>query len=237
MNAKARKKMTRKQQRAELQTSTATENAAPDAVPRSAMGLPTSKQQGETKYDYDVRVYDMQLRMPQMFAAVVAQNLRDVGHAPVDEGELDYLARLVDRILLPKAFKQLENGILEKRRLREAGTVVKGTSIDVKFKIHFENGDGEGADTQVAGLPSQDGPQNAAVQPLKSPPEGTQVANTANSNGLPDEEPNELWETALAESRIAGGAEEDIKKRAVKIYRGLKKKLKAKAKKQAVIAA
>ena len=46
-----------------------------------------------------------------------------------------------------------------------------------------------------------------------------------------------MWETALAESRIAGGAEEDIKKRAVKIYRGLKKKLKAKAKKQAVIAA
>ena len=83
----------------------------------------------------------------------------------------------------------------------------------------------------------QDGLQKGAVQPPKSPLVGTQVANTDISNSLPDEEPNELWEAALADARVEGGTAEEINKRAVKIYRGLKKKLKAKAKKQASLVA
>ena len=91
MNARARKKMTRRQQRAAFQASTATgDTAQQGAVTRGAMELPTSKMQGETNYDYDVRVYDMQLAMPQMFAAVVPQDIRDKGHAPVTEGEKNY---------------------------------------------------------------------------------------------------------------------------------------------------
>ena len=236
MNAKERKKMTRRQQRAAFQTSTATEDTAQDAVTRSAMEFPASKMKGETNYDYDVRVYDMQLKMPQMIAAVVAQSIRDKDHAPVKEGELNYLARLVDEILLPKAMKKLETGLLEMRRQREAGSAVKGASMDVEFEIHYEDGEGKGADTRLAGIPSQDGLQDGSVSAVKSPPDGTKLGDIDKTNSLTDEEPNELWETALAQSRITGGEEAEIQQRTVKIYRGLKKKLKSQQKQQLLAA-
>ena len=211
-------------------------SAPQDSVTRSAMELPMSKMKGETNYDYDVRVYDMQLKMPQMIAAVVAQSIRDKDHAPVKEGELNYLARLVDEILLPKAMKKLETGLLEMRRQREAGSAVKGASMDVEFEIHYEDGEGKGADTRLAGIPSQDGLQDGSVSGVKSPLDGTKLGDIDKTNSLTDEEPNELWETALAQSRITGGEEAEIQQRTVKIYRGLKKKLKSQQKQQLLAA-
>ena len=71
---------------------------------------------------------------------------------------------------------------------------------------------------------------------MKCPLDGTKLTDTATTNGLQVEEPNELWETALAQSTLEGGDEKQAQERAVKIYRGLKKKLKAQVKKQALIA-
>ena len=50
------------------------------------------------------------------------------------------------------------------------------------------------------------------------------------ANGPTDEEPDELWMAALEKAKLEGGDGTTVQKNTIKMYRGLKRKLKSKQK-------
>jgi len=227
MNAKARKKEKRRQERLSRTENATLDRAAEDA----ALGAATQPAVGLNDDERSVparewRAAAMDL-MPETFATVLAQRLVDKGHAPADQVELHTLATMMEQELLPI----FEGGVLEMRRRQEAGATIERISMQVGFLIITDDAS-EGASTQLGGTSSQDGPTTGAADNLR-PLDGTDLDSAAKSESLQDEEPNEMWAGALSQAKLGGGTDAEIKNRAAKIYRGMKKKIKAKEKKKA----
>ena len=85
--------------------------------------------------------------------------------------------------------------------------------------------------TQLESEASRDKLQTGAADRLR-PQVGTDLDSAAKSKGMQDEEGNEMWVSAYTRASLDGGTAEDIQCRAVRIYRGMKKKLKVKQKKK-----
>jgi hypothetical protein len=227
MNAKARKKEKRRQDRLSRSenVNTTAEDAASDAATQSAEE-PAPKSFSASMSVDDWKAAAMEL-MPETFAAVLAQRLEDKGHAPADQVELHTLATMMEQELLPI----FEGGVLEMRRRQEGGATIERISMQVGFLIITDDAS-EGASAQLEGTSSQDGPTAGAADSLR-PQDGTDLDSAAKSESLQDEEPNEMWESALMQAKRDGGTDVEIKSKAAKIYRGMKKKLKVKDKKKA----
>ena len=52
----------------------------------------------------------------------------------------------------------------------------------------------------------------------------------ATANGPTDEEPDKLWMAALNKAKLEGGDDSTVQQNTIKMYRGLKRKLKSKQK-------
>ena len=86
----------------------------------------------------------------------------------------------------------------------------------------------QGASTQPK-EPAQDEPQRGSEKPKQQPLEGSAEDNADRANDTTAEEKG-LWDVAAEKAALEGGS-------TVKIFQAMKKKLKAKEKKQAAIAA
>ena len=231
MNAKARKKEKRRTERATLQTTTATEDAALDAatsIAKESSETPTSctctASILDATYAYspeeDQRILTELL--PHTFAAGVKTRLEARGQPPPDEAELNLLRNLMEGYILDA----MERGIETRRQLKESDkgslSFIWGWNIiDHTTKANDE------ASTQDPET-IEDEVQQGSAQPGQQPPEGSAQDNADQANATTTEEKG-LWDIATEKAALEGGS-------TTKIYKAMKKKLKAKEKKQAVIA-
>ena len=114
------------------------------------------------------------------------------------------------------------------------------TKVDAKVEFLMQNSNGklvhihntdreptQGADTHPE--TAQDEPKQGSVQPELQPQDGSATDDTDQADGSTAGEKG-LWDTAAEKAALEGGP-------AVKIFQAMKKKIKAKEKKQALIAA
>ena len=246
MNAKARKKEKRHMRRyaecvAEaLQTTTATEDAAQDATTSSAKESsktsPSSFQKEETARCSAFVNLEQQRMLPNAFVAAVSKLLIDYELHGVDSLEE---FNIMKDIVIDRVLPQVAQGLLDRRAAQKQGAVI--TKVDAVVRWVMENDKGQdvrmehttkeakqGASTQPK-EPAQDEPQRGSEKPKQQPLEGSAEDNADRANDTTAEEKG-LWDVAAAKSVLEGGS-------AVKIYQAMKKKTKAKEKKQALIAA
>ena len=119
----------------------------------------------------------------------------------------------------------MELGIMKMRRLRRE----KNLKADEAAKINFSwSWNLDEANTQHPET-TKDEAQQGSVLPGQQPPDGSAKDNADQANATTTEEKG-LWDIAAEKAALEGGS-------TVKIFQAMKKKLKAKEKKQAVIAA
>ena len=235
MNAKARKKEKRRAERTTLQTTTATENAALDAATPSAK-QPSKTPASETSSlrhfdathnytpDEDQRILINLL--PRAFAAGVTARLEATGQPPPTKVEVAMLSGLMESYIL----QAMETGILQMRDLRkgkrpdEAGHM----SFNWSWSTDHTQGAKDEASTQDPETTKREVQQDS-VQPGQQPLEGSARDNADQANATTTEEKG-LWDIAAEKATLEGGS-------TLKIYKAMKKKLKAKERKQAVAAA
>ena len=246
MNAKARKKEKRHMRRyaeyatAALQTMTATEDAAQDAATSSAKEpsktSPSSFQKEETARCNTFVNLEQQRMLPNAFVAAVSKLLIDYELHGVDSLEE---FNIVKDIVIDRVLPQVAQGLLDRRAAQKQGAVI--TKVDAVVRWVMENDKGQdvrmehttkeankGASTQDPET-IQDEAQQGSAQPGQQPPEGSVQDNADQANATTSEEKG-LWDIATEKAALEGGS-------AVKIFQAMKKKSKAKEKKQALIAA
>jgi len=244
MNAKHRKKEKRRAARGALKTDGFAQHAAPDAElwgepyvedPADAGELsPASWTAAEIARCNKVISLERRKELPQVFAAAVSQ-LLIASELPgvTTEYELDLLTKIVEHKILPP----IVQGLHDTREAQRLGWQVE--KVDVKVQWELENKQGAGmacsdlphyeAHTQDLREITQDGLQQESVAPEQHQSNGYAKDNADFANGLTAEE-KEVWDSASARTALEGGSTE-------KLYRAMMKKLKAKVKKQALIAA
>ena len=244
MNSKARKKEKRRTQRAALQTSTAPEDAAQDAVTRSAKeSSPTSPStspssswtEADTARCNDFVPFERRKMLPNAFVAATSKLLVDHGLPGVDSLEE---FTILTNILIERVLPQVAQGLQDTRTAKRLGATL--TKVDAKVEwlmqnsngklVHIHNTDREpkqGADTHPE--TAQDEPKQGSGKPQQQPQEGSAEDDTDQADDSTAGEKG-LWDTAAEKAALEGGS-------VVKIFQAMKKKIKAKEKKQALIAA
>ena len=234
MNAKARNKEKRRAERDALRTTSTTKQAAPDAdvwgeayVRPEPTGLlkweDTPRSSGDVDADFQKYLCDV---LQQSFAASVTQLLTESGLAPLGDKEYEMVYDTLVWNILPAMEQQV----------REARKGAKEHGLATQ-KLGSQWGTlPEGAGTQDTGEASQDGLQQGAAGSDQGPLDGQVTDEAGNAEGLADEEPDELWEAALAKAQVEGGDESNVHINAIKMYRGMKRRLKSKQKKLIVVA-
>ena len=241
MNAKARKKEKRHMRRyAEyateaLRTTTAMEDATLDDATSVAKESPSSWQKEETaKCDAFVGL-EQQRMLPNAFVAAVSKLL--IKHELHGVDSLEEFNILKD-IIIDRVLPQVAQGLQDRRTAQKQGAVITNVDAAVRWvmeddkgqhvRIDHTEGARQGAHTQDPET-TQDELQQGLVQPEQQPQVGSASDNTDHANGSTAEEKN-LWDSAAEKALLEGGS-------TAKIYKAMKKKMKAKEKKQAVIAA
>ena len=235
MNAKARKKEKRRAERAALRATTAAEDAAQDAVTSTAKGPSETPPSCTcaTTFLKDTFAYtpeeDQRILtelLPVAFAAAVKTRLEARGQPPPDDNEVNMLQNLMEDYILDA----MEQGLEARRQLKESDRrelrFVWGWGIN-EHNDHTKKADQE-TSTQDPETTKREA-QLQSVQPRQQPIEGSVRANTDQANATTTEEKG-LWDVAAEKAQLEGGS-------TTKIYKAMKKKLKAKERKQAVKAA
>ena len=233
MNAKERKKEKRRAERDALGTTGTTEHTAQDAelwgepyVPEELLDG-TSKGPPEVDEDQAATSQDAQGQMAEVskectdcITGVISDTFALNGVNELDEYEHRCLVGLVTEMILPK----IVNGMHALRRARQDAKV-QGVFVEMDWKFVVD----DGVHTQSQGDALEHGLQQGAAQ--------LETTDADNANGLAGGAgPDVMWESATRKATDKGGDEETVHKAAVKIYRAMKRKQKAKDQKLIVVA-
>ena len=238
MDAKARKREKRRAAREALRTMTAkqaaqgADTAAQDA---DVWGEPyvrpeptkllrwedTPRSSGDVDAEFQQYLCDI---LQQSFAASVTQLLEVSGLAPLGDKEYEMVSDTLVIDILPA----MEQKVREARQVEQQQDPATSRLGSQRGTLM------EGAGTQDEGEASQGGLQQGAAVSI-----GLLVGQdeAASANGLTGEEPDALWAAAFDKARLEGGDDSTVRSNTVKMYRGLKRRLKSKQKKKLVVAA
>ena len=230
MNAKARKREKRRAERSALRAIDTNEQADQDSelwgepyVPDpggATAGDAAASSSKEEEMEF------LRECLPHSLAAGVTQLLEKSGLQPVDNAEF----AIIDDILQQEILPRVAQGLCEMRRVAKDSKISQ-VRVGLQWGIITE-----GAGLQAAGEASQDGSQQGAAGSERGPLDGQASDEAAIAKDLTDEETDDLWQAALAQARLEGGDSSVVHSNAVKMYRGMKRKRKAKEKKLSTIA-
>ena len=248
MNAKERKKEKRRSEREALQTTMATGKAARDAAARIAKESSTPEVSDATptscacsSYDCspeeDQRNFQNQKVLHEAFVARVAQVLEQNGLEPANEFEFEMLSKILEQKLIPP----MAQGLHDMRMAKGQGFEVESFDVKVQWELTIDGAPVLGKDLPHRAKTQQ--PQTTQEEPAQGParsapsPLDGKVADKAgiSAEGLTDEV-QAMWDIASQKAALEGGDEATIHKATLVLFRAMKKKKKAKDRKQTTAA-
>ena len=185
----------------------------------------------------DQRNFQNQKLLHEAFVARVAQVLEQNGLEPANDFEFEMLSKIIEQKLIPP----MAQGLHDMRMAKGQGFEVESFDVKVQWELTIDGAPVLGKDLPHRAKTQQ--PQTTQEEPAQGParsapsPLDGKVADKAgiSAEGLTDEV-QAMWDIASQKAALEGGDEATIHKATLVLFRAMKKKKKAKDRKQTTAA-